>query len=101
MSSTNGSHRGRDRQLAWSLAVCTASGESSVAHVLLDTRTEVNLMRRALFFMDDLTPAKFPVSLETVNGEPIGGGDLMLSLSFDLFARECGSDAVYTHYHHR
>ena len=60
--------------------------------MLVDTGAEFNLVRRGLFSMDDVTPAEFPV--ETVSGEPIGGGDLVRSLCFGPFARAYGSDDV-------
>ena len=97
MSSTSGRHHGRERQLAWSLLVRTKSGDSRRVQVLVDTGAEVNLVRRGLFSEDDAHPAKFPVLLETVSGEPIGGGDMLLTLTFDLIAQDCGSDGTYLH----
>ena len=65
--------------------------------MLVDTGAEVNLVRRGLFSEDDVEPARSPVFLETVNGEPIAGGDKTLTLTFDLFAQDCGTDASYWH----
>ena len=65
--------------------------------MLVDTGAEVNLVRHGLFSEDDVEPARSPVFLETVNGEPIAGGDKTITLTFDLFAQDCGTDASYWH----
>ena len=62
------------------IQVQTENGEVQPAEVLVNTGAQANLIRRNLFSKKDFAPARFPVNLKGVNGVPVRGGDMEITL---------------------
>ena len=98
MEESGKGHHHDDCQMSLKLRVTTEEGESRKLVVLIDTGAQVNLIKRGLF--NHSRPADRPVSLRTVGGELLPGGDRTQRLSLHFVARDYGHEVPYEHIVH-
>jgi site-specific DNA-cytosine methylase len=78
--------RGNDTQLLLRVNVKTPEGETKQLLALVDTGAQVNLYRTGLFDECQTKPAKKPLSLVTVDGTRLSGGQREIWLQVEFFA---------------
>jgi hypothetical protein len=78
--------QGEETQLLLRLDATTKGGEKKQLLALVDTGAQVNLFRSGLFHACDTTKAQNPISLVTVDGTRLGGGDKEIELVLTFLA---------------